>query len=78
MRRPVIVARINGTVASLRPARDACIDDVVTLVERAAVVDYRRTRAGVVLAARRLPDVEAAAELSRWFVVVRSDSSAAA
>lgn len=75
MNRPVIVARITGRTVALRPARHACVDDVVALVERAAVADYRRTRTGVILRASRLPDVEAAAEVSRWFIVQRARTS---
>ena len=76
MRRPIIAARVLGRVVTLSPVRDCTIGDVVDVVERAAIVGHRRVRGGVIVGLSQLADVEAFAELSRWYVVVRAGSKA--
>jgi hypothetical protein len=70
MSRAVVIARTSGRTVTLRPARGCTVSDVVELVRRAAVPNFQRTRAGVVLGASRLPDVEALAR-STGVVVTR-------
>lgn len=71
MKRPVVVADVVGVIALVRPGGGCSLAEVEQLVKRAGIVDYRVTATSVVLASRRVADLEAYAQQSRgrWVVV---------
>ncbi|MGE3813490.1 MAG: hypothetical protein AB7I24_18270 [Candidatus Nanopelagicales bacterium] len=74
MTRTVISAAVRGRTAALRPVRGCERADIVDLVARAGITDYRRTTGSVIVGASRLPDVEAVARML-GVVVVRTKTS---